>query len=218
MLLAAFAAPRPTRDIDLAASGLPNDVDDVERRVREIVTIDVVDGLEFVTDGDPQRDHPRRRGLQRCARPSPRRGVEGADPDPRRRQLRRPDLARAASDVRAAPPRRRRSVLGYPAAIKVVADHRHVALRSLAETLEGMSEIAQVRWVAWRRKQRSADSTPERFHTLLDEVEAFADPILGRGIDGLTWHPRRGPARRRADGDDPRRRAGAEHVSRRRPR
>ncbi len=47
VLLAAFAARRPTRDIDLAASGFPNDVDDVERRVRTILAVDVVDGLEF---------------------------------------------------------------------------------------------------------------------------------------------------------------------------
>ncbi len=37
VLMAAFAARRPTRDIDLAASGFANDVADVEQRVREIV-------------------------------------------------------------------------------------------------------------------------------------------------------------------------------------
>ncbi|WP_082608674.1 nucleotidyl transferase AbiEii/AbiGii toxin family protein [Oerskovia sp. Root918] len=47
VLLAAFAARRPTRDIDLAAAGFPNDIDDVEHRVREILATDVVDGLEF---------------------------------------------------------------------------------------------------------------------------------------------------------------------------
>ncbi|WP_199734926.1 nucleotidyl transferase AbiEii/AbiGii toxin family protein [Cellulomonas sp. PhB143] len=49
VLLAAFAARRPTRDIDLAASGFSNDVDDVERRVRKIVSIEVADGLDFDT-------------------------------------------------------------------------------------------------------------------------------------------------------------------------
>lgn len=49
------------------------------------------------------------------------------------------------------------------AAIRVVADHRHVELRSLDESLAGMGEVAQPRWGAWRRKQRLASSTPESF-------------------------------------------------------
>ncbi len=47
VLLAAFAARRPTRDIDLAAAGFTNDIDDVEHRIREILSIDVVDGVDF---------------------------------------------------------------------------------------------------------------------------------------------------------------------------
>lgn len=47
VLMAAFAARRPTRDIDLASSGLANDVHDVERRVREIVAQQLDDGLTF---------------------------------------------------------------------------------------------------------------------------------------------------------------------------
>ena len=47
VLMAAFAARRPTRDIDLAASGFANDVADVEQRVREIVEARLDDGLAF---------------------------------------------------------------------------------------------------------------------------------------------------------------------------
>ncbi|GIL28944.1 nucleotidyl transferase AbiEii/AbiGii toxin family protein [Actinocatenispora comari] len=47
VLMAAFAARRPTRDIDLAASGFPNDISDVERRIRSIVSYDNGDGLVF---------------------------------------------------------------------------------------------------------------------------------------------------------------------------
>ncbi|MDR1295556.1 MAG: nucleotidyl transferase AbiEii/AbiGii toxin family protein, partial [Bifidobacteriaceae bacterium] len=36
VLMAAFSARRPTRDIDLAAGGFPNDLADAERRVRAI--------------------------------------------------------------------------------------------------------------------------------------------------------------------------------------
>jgi len=47
VLMAAFAARRPTRDVDLAASGFPNDIDEVAERVRQIVAVGLDDGLEF---------------------------------------------------------------------------------------------------------------------------------------------------------------------------
>ncbi|MGB4777533.1 MAG: nucleotidyl transferase AbiEii/AbiGii toxin family protein [Microbacterium sp.] len=59
VLMAAFAERRPTRDIDLAADGFPNDIPEVEQRVRSILTVDVDDGLQFDPDsvqGEPIRD------------------------------------------------------------------------------------------------------------------------------------------------------------------
>lgn len=47
VLMAAFAARRPTRDIDVAASGIPGDVSDVLGRVGEIVAEGLEDGLDF---------------------------------------------------------------------------------------------------------------------------------------------------------------------------
>jgi Nucleotidyl transferase AbiEii toxin, Type IV TA system len=47
VLMAAFAARRPTRDIDLAATGFANDITEVEQRVRAIVEHDREDGLLF---------------------------------------------------------------------------------------------------------------------------------------------------------------------------
>lgn len=47
VLMAAFAARRPTRDIDLRATGFANDVAECERRIREIVAIQLDDGLSF---------------------------------------------------------------------------------------------------------------------------------------------------------------------------
>jgi hypothetical protein len=47
VLMAAFAARRPTRDIDLAASGFPNDIEGVVQRVRSIAMLDAGDGLLF---------------------------------------------------------------------------------------------------------------------------------------------------------------------------
>lgn len=47
VLMAAFAARRPTRDIDLAASNFPNNIDSVVQRVRAIAMLAVDDGLLF---------------------------------------------------------------------------------------------------------------------------------------------------------------------------
>lgn len=47
VLLAAFALRRPTKDIDLQATGLANDEDDVAERVRVIASIDLMDGVVF---------------------------------------------------------------------------------------------------------------------------------------------------------------------------
>lgn len=47
VLLAAFAVRRPTKDIDLQANSLSNDVDEVAARVRHIAAIDVPDGVVF---------------------------------------------------------------------------------------------------------------------------------------------------------------------------
>ncbi|MBI1759322.1 MAG: nucleotidyl transferase AbiEii/AbiGii toxin family protein [Actinobacteria bacterium] len=47
VLLAAFAARRPTRDIDLAARDLPGEVDDVLALVWRIAAVEVDDGLVF---------------------------------------------------------------------------------------------------------------------------------------------------------------------------
>ncbi len=47
VLLAAFSLRRSTKDIDLQATGLSSDVDDVLARVRAIAAIELNDGLPF---------------------------------------------------------------------------------------------------------------------------------------------------------------------------
>ncbi|WP_342372069.1 nucleotidyl transferase AbiEii/AbiGii toxin family protein [Propioniciclava soli] len=47
MLLAAFAARRPTKDIDLQATRLTGDPEEVAQRVRAIAALDTADGLVF---------------------------------------------------------------------------------------------------------------------------------------------------------------------------
>ena len=50
VLLAAFAARRPTKDIDLQATGLANDAEEVVTRVREIAALELSDGVAFNTN------------------------------------------------------------------------------------------------------------------------------------------------------------------------
>jgi predicted nucleotidyltransferase component of viral defense system len=47
VLLAVFAVRRPTKDIDLQATGLQNDADEVAARIREIAEVDLRDGVVF---------------------------------------------------------------------------------------------------------------------------------------------------------------------------
>lgn len=50
VLLAAFAARRPTKDIDLQATRLSGEPDEVAQRVRGIAAINLADGLQFDPD------------------------------------------------------------------------------------------------------------------------------------------------------------------------
>lgn len=59
VLMAAFAARRPTRDIDFAATGFANNITDVVQRVRSIIEVQLEDGLKFDPNsavGEPIRD------------------------------------------------------------------------------------------------------------------------------------------------------------------
>lgn len=67
VLMAAFAARRPTRDIDFAATGFANDIADVEQRVRSIIEVHLEDGLEFDPNsalGEPIRDEAEYNGTR----------------------------------------------------------------------------------------------------------------------------------------------------------
>jgi hypothetical protein len=73
VLMAAFAARRPTRDIDLAASGFPNDIDGVVQRVRSIAMLDTGDRLLFDAESIAGTNTSvTRRTTQGCASPWPR--------------------------------------------------------------------------------------------------------------------------------------------------
>lgn len=63
-------------------------------------------------------------------------------------------------------------------AIERVAQHRAALIRPLTETLAGYPELAQTRWVAWRRNQRLEATTPESFASLLQPILDRVDPLL----------------------------------------
>ncbi|MBX3311079.1 MAG: nucleotidyl transferase AbiEii/AbiGii toxin family protein [Cryobacterium sp.] len=67
LLMAAFAARRPTRDIDFAARGFANDIPEVEQRVRSILSVPRDDGLDFDLDsisGEQIRDETDYNGVR----------------------------------------------------------------------------------------------------------------------------------------------------------
>jgi hypothetical protein len=51
MLLAAFGERRPTRDVDLLTRATDNDVDTVAVLVRDVLAVEVDDGIVFGTTG-----------------------------------------------------------------------------------------------------------------------------------------------------------------------
>ena len=75
-----------------------------------------------------------------------------------------------------------------PDALRVVADHRGVAVARLQDVLDGYSALAQGKWAAWRRKQQMLQ-LPQDFNDLLQAVIAFADPALSGHTKNHTWDP-----------------------------
>ena len=74
-------------------------------------------------------------------------------------------------------------------ALVVVADHRGVLLRPLLPGLNGLAEIAESKWAAWRRRLLLGDHLPPTFAETLSAVSHFIDPILdSSAVDGV-WNP-----------------------------
>jgi hypothetical protein len=231
-LMAVFAARRPTRDIDLRASGFPNDIAECERRIREIVAIEVDDGLVCNTAsvrGELIRDEDDYTGVRvhveeslAKARMAVHVDINFGDPIwpapeptdiPRLlggtvRLLGYPDHMVLAEkivttiqrgiantrwrdfiDIDSITQLRTITEADLSQAIATVAEHRHATLRPLAEVLVGMAEVAQPKWLAWRRKQRLEAISPAQIQDLLDRCSAFADPVLSGDVEGLTWQP-----------------------------
>ena len=94
VLLAAYDARRPTRDVDIQARAIIGDRDDVLRLVRDIAAGALDDGLVFDTDAATVDIHPRRRRVLSGVRVTLTATLAQREAQPaHRRQHRRPDLA-----------------------------------------------------------------------------------------------------------------------------
>jgi len=174
VLLAAFDARRPTRDVDLAAVDLANDVNDIRALVNEILAVDRDDGLEFdptATTSATIRDDDLHGGVRTTVHGSLSTfvvqfhiDVNLCDPLwPTPEEVDVPRL------LGGAPIRMR----GY-----------RVELILARDVLSGFPKIGQQRWAGWRRKQGLAATTPAIFGDLIEGEIAFADPLLRRAAPG----------------------------------
>ena len=72
-----------------------------------------------------------------------------------------------------------------------VAQYRGITLEPLRPLLLGYPDIAQQRWLAWKRKHHLDAKAPAEFSTVLELVISFADPVLVSGAAPGTWEPLR---------------------------
>lgn len=151
LLLAAYGARRPTRDIAFAALDVANDLD----HARLGRAADSRPRLTASNSSSPRRSSPH------CS---------AERPNTRRRDF--VDIASLAGhDLDDA---------ALAESVRRVAVYRQASIQPLRHVLAGYPRIAQDRWSAWRRKQRLTESTPAQFADLLDEVLVFAEPALER--------------------------------------
>jgi nucleotidyltransferase AbiEii toxin of type IV toxin-antitoxin system len=232
VLMAAFAARRPTRDIDLAAAGFANDISEVESRIRAIVTVGAGDGLMFdpgSVAGQQIRDGADYSGVRvkvaahlATARIALHVDVNFGDPIwPAPTEAVLPLLLGGTLRLRGYPDHmvlaekivtaldrgdqntRWRDFVDIVAltqtrwirdidqrnALEAVARYRQVELRPLQPLLVSMPDVAQRRWLIWRRKQRLEATTSEHFADLLVSCVQYADPVLDGSSEGLVWDP-----------------------------
>lgn len=183
MLLAALDQRRPTRDVDLLAAGVANDIDAIGALVREINSIDVDDGVVFDTDrmtSQQIREHDLYTGVRvvvpasvdRAQQPL-RVDVNVGDPvTPRPHRITYPALLGEPFEV-----------VGYP--IETVLAEKLVTMVALGDTTTRERDFADVLLVTdshavdAARLSQAITATATHRHTPLRPVrEAVAD--LGR--------------------------------------
>lgn len=73
--------------------------------------------------------------------------------------------------------------------LRVVAEHRKIELRSLAELLTGFAVQAQRQWTLWLGRHSLDDQLPASFDDVLDGVAGFADPVMTEQAIDQVWSP-----------------------------
>lgn len=73
--------------------------------------------------------------------------------------------------------------------LHVVAEHRKIEIRPLAEVLAGFADRAQTQWTVWLDRHSLDDRLPQDFADVLDRVAQFADPVMREQSSGQTWSP-----------------------------
>lgn len=230
LLLAAYDARRPTRDVDLQGRWMSNDVDRIQQMVCEVAAREIGDGLAFDVDraaAVTTRDGDVYSGVRvtlagnlSVARLSLHVDVNVGDPIwPAPRRVGIPRLLGGQIEVAGCPLAmvhaeklvtaiwcgvantrwrdfadvyllaRRHDLDGSKlvTAVQKVAAHRRVSPTPLRTVLDGYSDLAQPRWVAWRRKSGLDDRLPLAFAAVLDQLVELADPVVTGAASDMTW-------------------------------
>jgi hypothetical protein len=228
VLLAAFGARRPTRDVDLQATALPNELEDIRRVICAYSGARVsVQGrlarasLRFHVDvniGDPVWPAPEVVDLPLTLGGHVRvlgyplamvhaekliTALERGTANTRWRDF---------ADIYLLSGRHTVAAADLARAMAEVSSYRGIARAPLAPILNGYSDIGQPRWTVWRRRQRLEDRVPEAFGDVLRAVTDFADPILGGARLNGDWDPHRGKWIDDSSSDEPSPAAGAARV------
>jgi hypothetical protein len=191
ILLAAYAIRRPTADIDVAAHGVPGQIDQIRDLVASIAAQPSDDGIVF----DPSTVHGeqiRDEGDYSGVRVSLTAGLAAAvirfhvdvnigDPIwPGPDQVHLPRLLGGEITLR-----------GYPLPM-VLAEKTVTAVeRGTANTRwRDFADIYLLtgKWAAWRRRLRLDAALPEQFGEVLVAVWAFTDDLLESDTGDGTWH------------------------------
>jgi len=233
VLLAAFGARRPTKDLDFLALGVPGELHVIRDLIGSVARIPADDGLEFdsrssrvralrtedvypgvrvslpvtlssarldlhvdVNVGDPLWPGPDDVLLPRLLDPAPL-AVRGSPLHMVLAEKIVTAVQRSTANTRWRDfadllcLSRTRAVRGHDLqrAVSEVAAFRGVTLLPLSDALPGFAEIAQTRWVAWRRRQALEDQLPANFAAVLRAAAEFADPALTERVEGLRWEP-----------------------------
>jgi hypothetical protein len=186
VLLAALDARRPTRDIDLSASALDNDVGAILNIIKKIAVIALDDGLVFDADGATAetireddnysgvRGYPLEMVLAEKVVTAIARGTANT---------RWRDFVDIYTLVR------RHNIDGQSLrqSLLRVAQFRDVTLTPLKIVLADYAGLAQQRWLAWLKKQRLESRVSTALSIVLDLVFDFADPVIAGEFTDAAW-------------------------------